>query len=67
MLVGSPKASGLSLTLGAGAGAAFIEAKLLSSTGSLGLLERNFQNSRDREVQLGVFFSFFVGSLESIL
>jgi len=41
VLVGAPKASELSLTLGAAA-AAVIEAKLLSSTGSLGLLGEQF-------------------------
>lgn len=57
----------LSLTLGAAA-AGVIEAKLLSSTESFGLLESNFQRSRDREAQLGVLFLFFwVGSLESML
>jgi len=50
----------------AAAAAAVIEAKLLSSTASFGLLESNFQRSRDREAQLGVLF-FLVGSLESIL
>lgn len=56
----------LSLLGGGGAAAAVIEAKLLSSTASFGLLESNFQRSRDREAQLGVLF-FLVGSLESIL
>jgi len=56
----------LSLLGGAAAAAAVIEAKLLSSTASFGLLESNFQRSRDREAQLGVLF-FLVGSLESIL